>query len=369
MKDKSLLTQARSTGAPLASMASQDEMTGEQAQTRVVISIDRISKTFPLPLARLKQFFRRPLKPPVRALSDVSLNVYAGEIFGLIGRNGAGKTTLTKIIATLVQPTSGQVKVNGFDSVRDDEKVRAQVGLATAEERSFYWRLTVEQNLMFFARLYGLSDLLARRRIIELVEQFELKGLVSRRFGELSTGNKQRMAFARAMLSKPPVLLLDEPTRSLDPLAAARMRALISQLAASDPPVTILLTSHNLTEVEELCARIAIITQGRIRALGTSKELRAEHRQTERVQLKFGGISQERARAVLPARLVQLDYEQEGQTLIISFTRETNDDRLDMIVRALHEEGASLLSFESERATLLEVLERYEREEDAKEDS
>ncbi|HYJ47990.1 MAG TPA: ABC transporter ATP-binding protein, partial [Pyrinomonadaceae bacterium] len=175
--------------------ASQTEAPGG-----AVITIDRISKTFPTPLWRLKQVFRRPLKPPVRALSEVSFDIRAGEVFGLIGRNGAGKTTLTKIIATLVQPTSGRVTVKGFDSVADDERVRAQVGLATAEERSFYWRLTVEQNLMFFARLYGLSDTLARRRIIELVTQFELKELVGRRFGELSTGNKQRMAFARAML-------------------------------------------------------------------------------------------------------------------------------------------------------------------------
>ena len=339
------------------------------SEKRAIISIDRISKIFPVPLARLKQFLRRPVKPPVEALSEVTLDVQAGEIFSLIGRNGAGKTTLTKIIATLVQPTSGTVTVNGFDSVRDDEKVRAQVGLATAEERSFYWRLTVEQNLMFFARLYGLSDTLARRRIIELVKQFELKELVARRFGELSTGNKQRMAFARAMLSKPPVLLLDEPTRSLDPLAAARMRALINRLAGGDPPVTILLTSHNLTEVEELCARIAIISRGRIRALGTPGTLRAEHHQSERVQLTVRGISRERVTQTLADLSNELEIEEQGATLVVSFTRETGDDRLDAVVRAVHENDGSVLSFETQRATLLEVLESYEREESAEGES
>jgi ABC-2 type transport system ATP-binding protein len=356
----------------VASTEVNNEMPGAQAQTKpreTVISIDRISKTFPIPLARLKQFFRRPVKPPVRALHDVSFDVHAGEIFGLIGRNGAGKTTLTKIIATLVQPTTGSVTVNGFDSVRDEEKVRASVGLAAAEERSFYWRLTVEQNLMFFARLYGLSDNRARRRIIELVEQFELKELVSRRFGELSTGNKQRMAFARAMLSTPPVLLLDEPTRSLDPLAAARMRALINRLAGSDPPVTILLTSHNLSEVEELCARIAIISRGHIRALGTPKEMRAEHRQTERAHLSVRGISLERARQALVTTFDGSEFEEQDQTLVISFTRETDDERLDTMLRLLHESGGHVLSFESERATLLEVLESYEQEHALKEDS
>jgi ABC-2 type transport system ATP-binding protein len=329
-----------------------------------VIKIDRISKTFPIPLWRLKQFLGRPVKPPVHALREVSFKVHAGEIFGLIGRNGAGKTTLTKIIATLIQPTSGTALVKGFDSVRDDEQVRAQVGLATAEERSFYWRLTVEQNLMFFARLYGLNDRLARRRIIELVEQFELKELVSRRFGELSTGNKQRMAFARAMLAKPPVLLLDEPTRSLDPLAAARMRALISTLAGGDLPVTILLTSHNLSEVEELCSRIAIISRGRIRAVGTPREIRGEHRQSERVRLTVAGLSLERAEQALSSIFDEIKIEGQGQTLAISFTRETNDGRFDRIIRALHVGGGKVLSAETERVTLLEVLESYEREQE-----
>ena len=155
------------------------------------------------------------------------LNVETGEIFGLIGRNGAGKTTLTKIVATLVQPTTGSVSVRGHDSVEQDELVRREIGLSTAEERSFYWRLTSEQNLMFFARLHGLSDARAKQRIRDLFAKLELDEVARRRFGELSTGNKQRLAVARALLSSPPVLLLDEPTRSLDPLAAARMREMI----------------------------------------------------------------------------------------------------------------------------------------------
>src|SRR5918993_719638 len=135
------------------------------AEMDLAISIRNLSKTYPVPFRRLRAFFRRPVKEPVEALRDVSFDVREGEIFGLIGRNGAGKTTLTKIIATLVQPTSGAVSVRGFDSVRDEEDVRAQIGLATAEERSFYWRLTIEQNLNFFARLYGLSNARARARI------------------------------------------------------------------------------------------------------------------------------------------------------------------------------------------------------------
>jgi ABC-2 type transport system ATP-binding protein len=353
------------TGTMIDDTAARVEMPRSSNNTderRVAVSIQHLSKTYPIPLMRLKRFFRRPVKPPVEALNDVSFDVRAGEIFGLIGRNGAGKTTLTKIVATLVQPTSGTVTVNGFDSVNDEEQVRAQVGLATAEERSFYWRLTAHQNLTFFARLYGLSDPAAQRRIRELIARFELEEVARRRFGELSTGNKQRLAFARAMLASPPVLLLDEPTRSLDPLAAASMRALINELAQADPPVSILLTSHNLAEVEELCERVAIISRGRIRALGTPHELRAQHKQTERVRLTTSGLTREQAQSTLGQLLRDIEINEQGQQLVIAFTREMDDANLNLATRRVIENGGTVLVIDSERATLLDVLESYERE-------
>jgi ABC-2 type transport system ATP-binding protein len=300
------------------------------------ISIRNLSKTYPVSFRRLRAFFRRPAKEPVEALRDVSFEVETGEIFGLIGRNGAGKTTLTKIVATLVQPTTGSVSVHGHDSVSDDEHVRRQVGLATAEERSFYWRLTSEQNLMFFARLHGLSDRAAKQRIKDLFAQLELDEVARRRFGELSTGNKQRLAVARAMLASPPVLLLDEPTRSLDPLAAARMRDLIRALAKQDPPVTIFLTSHNLAEVETLCARVAIISRGHIRAIDTPRNLRDLTSGTEMVHITVAG----------------------GEK--ISFARQHDDDLLDEKIRELQSAGKRIIDIETERATLLDVLETFE---------
>lgn len=301
------------------------------------ISVRNLSKTYPVPFRRLRAFFRRPVKDPVEALRDVSLEVETGEIFGLIGRNGAGKTTLTKIIATLVQPTTGSVAVRGHDSVSSDEQVRREIGLATAEERSFYWRLTSEQNLMFFARLHGLSDRIANTRINDLLAKLELEEVARRRFGELSTGNKQRLAVARAMLTNPPVLLLDEPTRSLDPLAAARTREMIRSLAQQDPPVTIFLTSHNLSEVETLCARVAIISRGRIRAIDTPRNLRDLSSGSQTVHITIAS----------------------GEK--ISFTREHNDNLLDEKLRELQLRGERIVDIEMERATLLDVLETYER--------
>ena len=302
------------------------------------ISVRNLSKTYPVPFQRLRSFFRRPVKDPVEALRDVSFEVEPGEVFGLIGRNGAGKTTLTKIVATLVQPTTGSVSVRGHDSVTNDEDVRREIGLATAEERSFYWRLNSEQNLLFFARLHGLSDRVAKQRIKDLFAKLELEEVARRRFGELSTGNKQRLAVARAMLTSPPVLLLDEPTRSLDPLAAARMREMISLLAQQDPPVTIFLTSHNLGEVETLCGRVAIISRGRIRAIDTPRNLRDLSSGSETVHITLAS----------------------GEK--ISFTREHNDNLLDEKIRELQRRGERIVDVEMQRATLLDVLERYEDE-------
>ena len=308
----------------------------------LAISIRNLSKTYPVPFRRLRAFFRRPVKEPVEALRDVSFDVNTGEIFGLIGRNGAGKTTLTKIVATLVQPTTGSVSVRGHDSVNDDEFVRREIGLSTAEERSFYWRLTSEQNLMFFARLHGLSDRKAKQRIKDLFAKLELDEVARRRFGELSTGNKQRLAVARALLTTPPVLLLDEPTRSLDPLAAARMRDMIRSLAQQDPPITILFTSHNLAEVETLCERVAIISRGQIRAIDTPKNLRDLTTGSETVHITVS----------------------DGEK--ISFTRQHDDDRLDETIRTLQSEGKKIIDVETDRATLLDVLEMYETEEPQK---
>ena len=344
--------------SPPASNAPMPSGSGEQA-----ISISHLSKTYPVPFARLKAFLRRKTKAPVEALRDVSFDVYRGEIFGLIGRNGAGKTTLTKIVATLVQPTLGAVTVNGFDSVHDDEKVRMQVGLSGAEERSFYWRLTSEQNLIFFARLYGLGDRVAKQRIAALFAQLELEDVRRKRFGEISTGNKQRLAVARALLPNPPVLLLDEPTRSLDPLAASRMRELIRTLARQDPPVTILFTSHNLAEVETLCSRVAILSAGEIRAVDSPTNLRTINSDAEVIRLTFSGVSREQAEAALNSQFEHLQFEPGEKVNHISFTRRSGDDRLDEALRKVHQAGGTILNVESERPTLLDVLESYERKE------
>jgi len=318
------------------------------------VAIENLSKTYPPSFSRLKKFLRLSVKPPVEALKNVSFDIADGEIFGLIGRNGAGKTTLTKIIATLVQPTNGRVSVKNFDSVRDEVKVRSLIGLATAEERSFYWRLSGEQNMMFFARLYGMSDTEARRRIGELFEKLNLSELAKRRFSQFSTGNKQRLAVARALLAAPPILLLDEPTRSLDPLAAAEMRTLISSLEN----VSVLLTSHNLTEVEQLCHRVAVISRGEIRDIDAPENLRRKHGQTQRVKITLQNLRESDLN--LPETLGKLEIETSPEALTLIFERQADDELLGETISLLTGKGARVLDVETEKPTLLDVLESYE---------
>ena len=320
------------------------------------ISIKDLSKTYPPSFPRLKKFFRLPLKAPVEALKNVSFEVENGEIFGLIGRNGAGKTTLSKIIATLVQPTNGAVTVGGFDSIKDEVKVRSLIGLATAEERSFYWRLSCERNLLFFARLYGMNDGEAKRKIAELFEKLNLGELAKRRFSQISTGNKQKLAIARALLPNPPILLLDEPTRSLDPLAATEMRVLINSLEN----VSVLLTSHNLSEIEELCNRVAIIAKGEIRAVDTPENLRRSHRQTQNVKIHLSGLQDNDLRVIISEIMAGFSVQKDHNSSILSFSRDEGDELLGKVIYKLTQNSAVILDVETEKPTLLDVLESYE---------
>lgn len=210
-----------------------------------------------------------------RAVDDVSLTVSRGEIFGLLGPNGAGKTTLIKILCTLLLPTSGRAAINGMDLQRDAAQIRASVGLVTGDERSFYWRLSGRENLEFFAALYNLERRRARERVAELLDLVGLTQDAERAFQSYSAGMKQRLAIARSLLNDPEILFLDEPTKSLDPLAMAKLHAFLRDELVARLRKTIWLTTQRLDEAEKLCDRIAFMRQGRILAVGTFAELGA----------------------------------------------------------------------------------------------
>lgn len=220
-----------------------------------------------------KRYDPRPWTPgrrlgAVQALQSVTLQVERSEVFGLMGPNGAGKTTLLRLLATLVPPSSGTGTIGGADLVRQAGRVRHLVGLASGEDRGFYWRLSGRENLEFFAGLLGMSPRTSRARAAEVLEVVDLLPMAHQPVVQYSTGLRQRLGIARALLRTPAVLLLDEPTRSLDPVAASAIQTLARRLAA-DAGTTVVLATHNLEEAERTCRRVAILVAGRVRDVVT----------------------------------------------------------------------------------------------------
>jgi len=218
-----------------------------------------------------KGFFFQELTR-TEALRGVSLAVEAGEIFGLLGPNGAGKTTLTKILSTLLLPSSGVARVLGLDVVRQTEALRPRIGLVLGGERGLYTRISGRENLRYFADLYGVPLSERDARIREVLARVGLTEAADRRVEEYSRGMKQKLHIARGILHRPSVLFLDEPTIGLDPKSARETRKLIRSLVSDG--VTIFLTTHYMFEAEELCHRIAILSKGRIVGLDTVPGLR-----------------------------------------------------------------------------------------------
>lgn len=208
-------------------------------------------------------------------LRDISFNLQGGNILTLVGPNGAGKTTLLKILATLITPDTGGASVAGADLIRNQRAVRRSIGFVSSEERSFYWRLTGRENLRFFAALHGVHGKKALARIDSLLEAVGLEAQGASRFREYSTGMKQALGIARAMLHDPPVLLLDEPTRSLGPDLARKVRRFLLDLAKQEGKA-ILWASQNLNELEELADQAGILHQGAIRAIGSIPALQQQ---------------------------------------------------------------------------------------------
>ena len=208
-------------------------------------------------------------KLSVPALRGVSFDMKSGEVLALVGANGASKSTLLRILTTLLLPTRGRAEVCGFDVAREPAKVRRQLGYHTGADACLYARLSGRENLELFAEFNNLSRAEASRRIGDLAELLGLGALLDRQVRTLSTGNIHRLGLARAMLHQPSVLLLDEPTRSLDPLAAAEFRRFLLQRIVGEHGTTVLFASHTLTEVEQLAKRIVVLDRGKMLICGT----------------------------------------------------------------------------------------------------
>lgn len=220
-----------------------------------IIEVNNLTKTF-------KKF---------TAVDNVNFSIKEGEIFGFLGPNGAGKSTTIRMLTTLLRPTSGQAKVAGYDVDKGQDEVRKHIGLV-AEKIILYPHLTGKENLEFFGGLYNLSNEEIKNRTYKWLDKLHMTEWLNSQTGTYSTGMKQRINIVRALLTKPDILFLDEPTLGLDPQTTHMIREFIREL--NNEGVTVLLTTHDMLEAEELCDRIAIIDHGKIAALDTVNNLK-----------------------------------------------------------------------------------------------
>jgi len=242
-----------------------------EADTGFPIETRGLQMRFP-GVAGWRSLFKKA--PDKIALENIDLSVRRGEIFGLLGPNGAGKTTLMKVLSGLLLPSGGTASIAGFNVVSESLEVRKRIGLVYGDERSFFWRLSVRENLRFYATLYRLSAGEADDRIKRALDLVGLTDAANTRMDRFSTGMKQRAAIARGLLNDPEILLMDEPTRTLDPVASRDVRNFIRERVTDGGRRTVLLATNLMAEGEQLCDRLALLNHGRIRFEGTIQEMR-----------------------------------------------------------------------------------------------
>ena len=227
---------------------------------------------------KLCKEFHDKKRGKIRAVEQVSFRCQPGQIYGLLGANGAGKTTTLRMLATILKPTDGTALVGGFDVVKEPEKVRAHVGfLSTAT--ALYGRLTAQEMVEYFGRLYGLDNGALKRRIDEVFGRLSMNEFRDRRCDKLSTGMKQKVSIARTLVHDPPVMIFDEPTLGLDVMTARTIVGFIRECRQQGK--TVIFSTHVMSEVEKLCDTIGIIHNGKLLAEGTLEELRQRYQQPD----------------------------------------------------------------------------------------
>lgn len=320
---------------------------------KMMIELDQLTKRYPPQRSLTSRAGESRL-----AVDSVSFSVAEGEIFGLIGANGAGKTTLIRMLSTMVLPTSGRAIVGGHDVTRDERAVRDIVGVVSSNERSFYWRLSGRENLRFFTALYQIPESEARSWREELLEILGLGEVADQRFDHYSTGQKQRMAIARGLLTRPKILLMDEPTKGVDPIGSAEIVRLIQGRILSLWRPTILVTSHNLGEIERLCGRVALMHRGRLAALGTIDELRSQITRIDSFVIRIRGAGAEGVRGMVErcdAVASEASTQPDGLIeLRVDFAR--GSDGFAMLLRALIESGADVVDCSHEEDSFEQVF-------------
>lgn len=293
-------------------------------------------------------------KRKVDALQGVSLDVKPGEIFGLLGPNGAGKTTLIKILTTLLLPTGGDAWLNGYHVEKDANKVRASVGCMLMGERGLYWKLTARENLLYFGALYHLTPEARLRRTNEIIELLNLSELADRTVETYSSGQKMKLAFGKSLINDAPLLILDEPTNTLDVPSASELRTVVRQLNAQGK--TIIYTTHIMAEAETLCERVAIIDRGKLLASGTVAELKASLGKDPVTRIE-GVISNNATEAVRALPVVtQATLSAVNGANQLTIVSSNGKNTLARLIETLTQYGATIQKITPEDVTLEDVF-------------
>ncbi len=303
------------------------------------------------------QFWKKEPKVMFTAVDGVDLQIRRGEIFGLLGPNGAGKSTTIRMLCTLLEPTSGTATVNGFDVVRQANEVRRSLGTVLAGERSIYWKLTGRENLEYFAALYHIPANVAKKRVDELIERMEIKDRANELVEKYSTGMRQRIAIAKALLARPPILLLDEPTLGLDPQAARNLRGLIAQL--KEEGHTILLTTHYMEEADLLSDRIGIIDTGKVIALDTPEGLKRRIDQKEIIRLELTGWHDDltdKLKSIAGVEALTARQQSEADLWEVNMHAQNSRATLPRIVEAISGNGTRLVNMNIVKPSLEDVF-------------
>jgi ABC-2 type transport system permease protein len=290
------------------------------------------------------------------AVNRVNLAVREGEVFGLLGPNGAGKTTLIKLLCTLILPSSGSAIVNGF-SLQQETHLKQTIGLAASDERSFYWRLTGRQNLDFFASLFGLVGKHKSERVTSVLDQVQLLDAADRRFQTYSSGMRQRLTIARALLNQPRLLFLDEPSKGLDPIATAQLHELIRLELHERLGITIFLTTHNLIEAQQLCSRIAVMDRGQILASGKVSELRQSLNLNGRYTFSVRGLQPDQAgELAVELPQAQLDWAEDQQLTDIHLPADSQSTDVNLAIDWLRRRSIPIQSIQQRPASLDQIF-------------
>ncbi len=322
--------------------------------TTAAVALRGVTKSFRADRGLWRRLRGMPGTTPQPVLDSVSLTVQRGEIFGLVGANGAGKTTLLKILSTVLLPEQGAVMVDGIDALAHPAQVRTRLAVVPADERALFWRVSATENVRLFASMYGLHGVERDEAVQQALRLVGLGDVGQQQVGSFSSGMRQRTLIARALVTRPPILILDEPTRSLDPVTARELRRFIRDVLCNQLRATILLATHSTEEALQLCDRAALLVRGRIVATDTLPRLQAAVGGA-RVRVRVDAAHEARARALLHLPVDVISATADGMVTLDA----TLPDLVHapVVVEALVRAGVRVAEFAPIALTLADLLE------------